>query len=126
MVDLPASAVLNSGPVHQAVLNALDQLGLAVLVKDLSSGRYVYANGVASRLLHAGDDQLEGALDADIFDATQAVALRAADVQARQALGCTAANAATSALAEQPTPVTRVIQGWPLASTAQAPAGPST
>ena len=82
MVDLPASAVLNSGPVHQAVLNALDQLGLAVLVKDLSSGRYVYASDAASRLLHAGDDALEGVQDADIFDATQAVALRAADVQA--------------------------------------------
>lgn len=82
MVDSPASAVLNSGPVHQAVLNALDQLGLAVLVKDLSSGRYVYASDAASRLLHAGDDALEGVQDADIFDATQAVALRAADVQA--------------------------------------------
>ena len=35
MVDSPASAVLNSGPVHQAVVNALDQLGLAVLVKTL-------------------------------------------------------------------------------------------
>ena len=80
MVDSPASAVLNSGPVHQAVLNALDQLGLAVLVKDLSSGRYVYASDAASRLLHAGDDALEGVQDADIFDATQAVALRAADV----------------------------------------------
>ena len=76
MADSSASAVLNSGALHQAVLSALNQLGLAVMVKDLSSGRYVYANEAAARLLHAGDDQLEGAQDADIFDATQAVALR--------------------------------------------------
>lgn len=78
--------VLNSGALHQAVLNALDQLGLAVLVKDLSSGRYDYASEAAVRLLQAGDDRLAGAVDADIFDATQAVALRAADVQAASML----------------------------------------
>lgn len=82
MADSPVSVVLNSGATRQAVLNALDHLGLAVLVKDLSSARYVYASEAAARLLHAGDDQLEGSQDADLFDAIQAVALRAADVQA--------------------------------------------
>ena len=82
MAESPVSIVLNSGALHQTVLNALDQLGLAVLVKDLSTARYVYASEAASRLLHAGDDVLEGSQDADIFDALQAVALRAADVQA--------------------------------------------
>ncbi len=83
MADSPVSAVLRSGVVQQAVLTALDQLGLAVLVKDLGSGRYVYASQAACRLLTAEDDALEGLLDADIFDPTQAVALRAADVQAQ-------------------------------------------
>ena len=41
---------------------------------------------------------------------------------ARHGSGCTAAKAPTSALAEQPTPVTRVIHGWPLESTARRPA----
>lgn len=83
MADSPVTAVLRSGPVQQAVLTALGQLGLAVLVKDLATGRYVYASEAASQLLMPGDDNLEGSQDADIFDANQAVALRAADVQAQ-------------------------------------------
>lgn len=87
MADLPASAVLDSGALNQAVLHALDQLGLAVLVKDLSTGRYDFANDAATRLLSAGESPLTGSQDADIFDATQAVALRAADVQAMALAG---------------------------------------
>jgi diguanylate cyclase (GGDEF)-like protein len=64
-------------------LHALDQLGLAVLVKDLASGRYDMANDAAVRLLALEGKTIVGAVDADLFDATQAVALRAADLQAQ-------------------------------------------
>ena len=42
-----------------------------------------------------------------------------ADTVARQASGCTAQKAPINAVAEQPTPVILVIQGWPLLSNAQ-------
>ncbi len=45
---------------------------------------------------------------------------------ARQGSGCTAAKAPVSALAEHPTPVTRVIQEWPLDSTAWRPRASTT
>lgn len=76
--DAPAYGVLN-----QAVLHALDQLGLAVLVKDLASGRYDTVNDAAARLLGLEGRTLVGAVDAELFDAAQAVALRAADQQAQ-------------------------------------------
>ncbi|MGC4061442.1 MAG: diguanylate cyclase [Aquabacterium sp.] len=76
--DAPAYGVLN-----QAILHALDQLGLAVLVKDLASGRYDTVNEAAARLLGLEGRTLVGAVDAELFDAAQAVALRAADQQAQ-------------------------------------------
>jgi diguanylate cyclase (GGDEF)-like protein len=69
--------------LNQAVLHALDQLGLAVLVKDLASGRYDTVNEAAARLLGLEGRTLVGAVDAELFDAAQAVALRAADQQAQ-------------------------------------------
>jgi diguanylate cyclase (GGDEF)-like protein len=79
--DAPAAPAY--GVLNQAVLHALDQLGLAVLVKDLASGRYDTVNDAAARLLGLEGRTLVGALDAELFDAAQAVALRAADQQAQ-------------------------------------------
>ena len=83
MADFSAPDAPAYGALNQAVLHALDQLGLAVLVKDLSSGRYDAANEAAARLLGLEGRTLVGAADAELFDAAQAVALRAADLQAQ-------------------------------------------
>lgn len=83
MGDTTEAETLQSGALNQKVLRALDQLGLAVLVKDVASGRYDVANEAAARLLGLGDRQIVGAVDAELFDAAQAVALRAADQQAQ-------------------------------------------
>lgn len=83
MADSSATEVTASAVLNQAVLHALDQLGLAVLIKDLSTGRYDVANEAAARLLGLEGKRIVGSADADLFDATQAVALRAADLQAQ-------------------------------------------
>lgn len=83
MSDSSATDAPAYGALNQAVLHALDQLGLAVLVKDLSSSRYDAANDAAARLLGLEGRTLVGASDAELFDAAQAVALRAADLQAQ-------------------------------------------
>lgn len=83
MGDTTEAETLQSGALNQKVLRALDQLGLAVLVKDVASGRYDVANEAAARLLGLGERQIVGAVDAELFDAAQAVALRAADQQAQ-------------------------------------------
>ena len=87
MADLLAPGLLDGAALNVAVLHALDQLGVAVLVKDLSTGRYDLSNGAASRLLGLEGRDLVGAQDTDLFDATLAVALRAADLQARATAG---------------------------------------
>lgn len=85
MSELPPS-VPPSGPVvHEALGHALAQLGLAVMVKDLASGRYEQCNEAAERLLGLPPGSAMGAADAELFDAAQAVALRAADLQAQGA-----------------------------------------
>lgn len=81
MVDSMAPAVIGEGAMTDAFLTALDQLGLAVLIKDAASGRYEQANEAASRLLALTNRPVVGAVDADLFDAAQAMALRAADQQ---------------------------------------------
>ncbi len=83
MADLLVTGLLEGTALNQAVLHALDQLGLAVLVKDLSTGRYDHTNAAATRLLGMEGRDLVGTQDTDLFDATLAVALRAADLQAR-------------------------------------------
>lgn len=87
MADLLAPGLLDGAALNVAVLHALDQLGVAVLVKDLSTGRYDLSNGAACRLLGLEGRDLVGAQDTDLFDATLAVALRAADLQARATAG---------------------------------------
>ncbi len=84
MVDsiAPAALVaLGDLAVTDAFLKALDQFGLAALIKDAASGRYEHANESAARLLGLTHRPVIGAVDADLFDATQAMSLRAADQQ---------------------------------------------
>lgn len=81
MVDSTAPAGLNERVWTQAFLSSLDQFGLGVLVKDAASGRYEQANEAAARMLGLGDRRIVGSADAELFDAPQALALRAADQQ---------------------------------------------
>jgi diguanylate cyclase (GGDEF)-like protein len=67
--------------LDDAWIRYLDQIGVAVLVKDLTSGRYVFASPSAQGVL-LSTRELPGVTDGDVFDAVQAVALRAADQQA--------------------------------------------
>lgn len=87
MADFLAPGLLDGTALNNAVLHALDQLGVAVLVKDMASGRYDLVNTVAARMLGIEGRELVGAQDADLFDATLALALRAADQQARATSG---------------------------------------
>lgn len=69
--------------LSDAMLMALDHLGMGVMVKDLSSGRYLRANAVVQAMLGLTGRTVEGATDADLFDADLALAWRAADQQAQ-------------------------------------------
>lgn len=83
MAETLAPGLLDVAALQGAVLNALDQFAVGVTVKDLASGRYEQANASAARLLGLDGREIVGAQDADLFDATLAVALRAAEQQAR-------------------------------------------
>ena len=83
MADSLVPEVPYNGALTQPVLRALDQLGLAVLVKDVATGRYDLANEVAARMLGLEGRTMVGAVDAELFDTAQALALRAADQQAQ-------------------------------------------
>lgn len=82
MADSNAVETLSGGVLSDALVHALDHLGVALLVKDVASGRYDWANEAASSLLAGPRTTVVGAQDSDLFDAVQAVALRAADQQA--------------------------------------------
>lgn len=82
MADSNAVETLSGGVLSDALIHALDQLGVAFLIKDVATGRYEWANEVAASLLAGTRTTVVGAQDADLFDAAQAVALRAADQQA--------------------------------------------
>lgn len=82
MADTPAPGSIPGGDIVDALFRALDQLGHGVLVKEVASGRYERANEAAARLLLQPGQTWSGAADAELFDAAQAVALRAADQQA--------------------------------------------
>ena len=81
MAELSASGKAQDDALSHAVMHALDQLGLAVLVKDASSGRYEQANELAAPMLGLQGRTIVGAADNELFDASQAMALRAADQQ---------------------------------------------
>lgn len=81
MADSLATLMPALASLDDALVRYLDQSGVAVLVKDLGSGRFVFATPGAQNLLMT-EQEVVGQTDADLFDAVQAVALRAADQQA--------------------------------------------
>ncbi|TAK86226.1 MAG: GGDEF domain-containing protein [Aquabacterium sp.] len=66
----------------QAVLTALTSTGAVLMVKDVASGRYQQVEGDVESLIGRARDQVLGHTDAEVFSASQALALRAADQQA--------------------------------------------
>lgn len=80
MAEHDQPAVSDAGPLTDAWLDALDQLGLAATVKDLASGRYAMANRAAESWFGGA---LTGRQDTDVFDGAQAAALRAVEQQAQ-------------------------------------------
>src|SRR5690606_3048744 len=84
--ELMSDFNVSTGPhssveVTSAVLQALGHMGMAALLKDVSTGRYEWASDAAARLL-AFEGEVLGQTDAELFDGVQAVSLRAADQQA--------------------------------------------
>ncbi|WP_374316460.1 GGDEF domain-containing protein [Aquabacterium sp.] len=82
MADSIALASLVDDSMVGPLAHALDQLGIAVLVKDGVGGRYTMANQAGQHMLAEHGPLLVGRNDAEIFDATVAVAMRTADQQA--------------------------------------------
>lgn len=82
MADSNAVETLSGGVLSDALIHALDQMGVGFLIKDVATGRYEWANEVAAALLSGTRPTVVGLQDSDLFDAVQAVALRAADQQA--------------------------------------------
>jgi len=66
-------------PLAQTLLVWAEQQGLGVGVKDAEDGRYLMANAALVALLDRPLEQVLGHADADLFDATTAALLRAAD-----------------------------------------------
>ena len=83
MAESLAPGLLDVAALQGAVLNSLDHFAVAVTVKDLATGRYEQANASAARLLGLEGRDMVGAQDADLFEATLTLALRAAEQQAR-------------------------------------------
>lgn len=81
MAEMMPLVAPTPGGLDDALVRGLDRMGAGVLVKDIGTGRYVFASEGAQALFAALRDPL-GANDAELFDAVQAVALRAADQQA--------------------------------------------
>ncbi|NBD22182.1 diguanylate cyclase [Aquabacterium fontiphilum] len=82
MADIQHPANLIAAPLSDALLDALDQMGLAVTVKELASGRYTTANRLAVAWFGG---ELIGRVDTDVLDGVQAAALRAVEQQAQAA-----------------------------------------
>lgn len=66
----------------QAVLTALTSTGAVLMVKDVASGRYQQVEGDVETLIGRARGEVLGHTDAEVFSASQALALRAADQQA--------------------------------------------
>jgi diguanylate cyclase (GGDEF)-like protein len=81
MADTIATALPAAGRLDDALIQGLDRMGVAVLVKEWPAGRYTLVSECARQVLGL-QREAQGAMDTDLFDAVQAVALRAADQQA--------------------------------------------
>ncbi len=76
---LLAALGAGDGSLAAALLGLLDRCGLALGVKDVSSGRYVHANAAMNALWGADRVDIVGAADADLLDASYGPALRTAE-----------------------------------------------
>ena len=61
------------------LLETFDGLGLMVAIKDLGNGRYVHVNPAMAGLFDRSPQQVLGAVDTDLMEAPQALALRSAE-----------------------------------------------
>jgi len=75
----PGSADVLAGVQAQALQALAQQQGWPLAIKDAEDGRYVLANGAFGALVGRGADEVRGQQDAELFDGTLAVQLRAAD-----------------------------------------------
>ena len=57
MADTTASGLPEQEQLKQAVLHAMNQFGVGVLLKDLDTGRYLHANQVAQQRLGYSEDE---------------------------------------------------------------------
>lgn len=67
------------GGFSAAVLGLLDRLGLMLAVKEIASGRYVYASPRMATLFGQAPQEMVGCADAELMDAAQAAMLRTAE-----------------------------------------------
>ena len=79
-------------PLSSALLVLLDRQGTGFMLKNLDTGAYEQVNEAAGTLFGCHDQEIVGKTDADLFEAQQAVSLRAADQQAVAAGGATLAE----------------------------------
>ncbi len=77
MSDLPLAQDWTAE--NLALLDLMERKELLVSVKELATGRYVYANARYAELMGRSTEQLLSCSDADVLDAPLAAALRAAD-----------------------------------------------
>jgi diguanylate cyclase (GGDEF)-like protein len=76
---LVAALQAGDGAVVAALLGLLDRCDLAWAVKDVASGRYMHANASMNALWGPARTDIAGTTDADLLEAGQLPALRAAD-----------------------------------------------
>ncbi|MFM2120579.1 MAG: hypothetical protein RL722_2047 [Pseudomonadota bacterium] len=81
-LDLSLPAGLEMTPLSGALLALLDAGGALVTVKDLASGRYVYANQRFAEFIGRPVDQVVGHVDVELLPLADAAAVRAADQRA--------------------------------------------
>jgi diguanylate cyclase (GGDEF)-like protein len=79
-MDVDPEAALQPTPALSALLSAvLKRQGALMSVKDAATGRYLHVNAEMAAFLGRSPTSLRGALDAELFDAAVATALRAAE-----------------------------------------------
>jgi diguanylate cyclase (GGDEF)-like protein len=79
-MDVDPEAALQPTPALSALLSAvLKRQGALMSVKDAATGRYLHVNAEMAAFLGRSPSSLRGALDAELFDAAVAAALRAAE-----------------------------------------------
>lgn len=76
---LTAALELGDGGLEGVLLGLLDRIDALLAIKDIGSGRYVYASRGLAALYSRRSDEMVGATDSELMDAAQASLLRAAE-----------------------------------------------